>query len=485
MKKVFHLLCFTIIFVILFCFANVLFLPARTQEIAVDSYHWEHTGLQLLEDNTVDVIYLGSSHMFSSISPEDIFMDYGITGYILSSSCQKVWQSYFYLMEAMETQKPKVVMLDTFMALDGGPQSEAFNREAIENMKFSKAKIESVKMAVSMNEEGEFELGYWFPLLRYHDRWSELEEKDFKYFTTENRSPCKGFLPRIGVVEAAFNYESYETGYASEMNALCREYLDKIKELCETNGCQLILVKIPTCLWNGDNASTVASYAEENNLVYLDYNADENLRKQVNIDWSVDSLDGGNHLNYDGAMKMTDVVGAYLDEHFEFQDKRGASDYELWQDDYKYYKQCVNNYQLAKSNYFTEWIKYLNDDYNVVFCNLGMQQDLLSAEDAQAIEDRDILKNAYGISVYDDLVLKLSREWDGDAEFTHKELGKSCNISFQLGDTSVHLTCSFNHESFEASQQGIVGIVFDKITGEQVDAGLFIKNEEGSLVRQQ
>ena len=118
-----------------------------------------------LDKDTVDVLIFGASHAFSSFSPEDLYEDYGITAYVQSSSCQRIWQSYYYLEEALKYQKPQYVILEPFWSFDATAQSEAYNREAIDPMRMSMTKIRAIHTAVSKNPEGEYGLSYIFPLL--------------------------------------------------------------------------------------------------------------------------------------------------------------------------------------------------------------------------------------------------------------------------------------------------------------------------------
>ena len=69
-----------------------------------------------LDKNTVDVLFLGSSHGVSSFSPPKLYDDYSIRSYNLSSELQSLLVSYYWLKEALRYQTPKVVVLDTYIA---------------------------------------------------------------------------------------------------------------------------------------------------------------------------------------------------------------------------------------------------------------------------------------------------------------------------------------------------------------------------------
>lgn len=491
MKKFLRGLCFVLVFFLLLVFLGDLLRSKRFTEIAVENYHDEHSGLYELEDQTVDVLYIGSSHVFSSLSPEDIFKAHGITGYVQASSCQRVWQSYYYLQETYETQQPKVVVLDTFMALSGDAQSEAFNREAIDKMKLSPAKIASIRTAVEYNPDEEKFMSYFFPLLRFHDRWEELKEEDYVWFVTEQDAPAKGFLARIGTVPAEFNGNDYTDTEIEPavMPENCREYLDKIKKMCEENGSQLVLTKFPTCLWNGASSAAIRQWSEENDVPFLDYCGDETLRNEVSIDWATESLDGGNHLNYAGAMKMTEVFGNYLAENYNFEDKREDPKYQLWHEDYAYYKRCVANYEMANTTDLIEYIKQLKTDDYVTFvsCNnldLSTNEEVKKQLKTLGIPKK-FVKNAAnrnnlivvqnGSSIYKEIS-------EQDLVWKDTVSGTDWKISSKTQDGKQSFSCIADRTEYAKGTDAIQFVVFDTVSQKVIDSSYAMFDENGTLV---
>ena len=102
-KKLFWFLVFLAIGVLLFCgFWKVFhFKYAKRLEL----YYG-------LPKNTVDVLVTGSSHAHVHINPAILFEENGISAYILSSSNQPIWNSYYYIVEALKTQSPKLVIVE-------------------------------------------------------------------------------------------------------------------------------------------------------------------------------------------------------------------------------------------------------------------------------------------------------------------------------------------------------------------------------------
>lgn len=60
--------------------------------------------------------------------------------------------------------------------------------------------------------------------------------------------------------------------------------------------------------WNLSKSNAVQKLADRYGLMYYDYN----LTYPAGFDWSLHSKDGGNHLNYAGALKVTSDFGGKL-----------------------------------------------------------------------------------------------------------------------------------------------------------------------------
>lgn len=93
--------------------------------------------------NTLDVLAFGSSHAYASINPIEIWDKTGIQSYVLATSNQPIWITYYYMKEALKFQKPKVMILDVHMIVDYDKEygTEAMNYTALNEMKFSKTKL--------------------------------------------------------------------------------------------------------------------------------------------------------------------------------------------------------------------------------------------------------------------------------------------------------------------------------------------------------
>lgn len=273
------------------------------------------------EEKDHDVIFVGDCELYENISPQVLWDEYGINSYIRGSAQQLIWQSYYLMEETLEYETPDVMVFNVLSMKYNTPQKETYNRMTLDGMKWSSSKINSIK--ASMTEEENF-LDYVFPILRYHSRWNQLTEDDFKYFFTKDKVTFNGYYMRVDVKAA----ENVPTGkplgdYTFGDNAY--SYLDKMRELCEEKGVELVLVKAPSLYpyWYEEWDEQMVEYAEKYNLKYYNF---LDVTEEIGLDFSQDTYDSGLHLNLSGAEKLSRYFGKILKEECGLEDRRNEKE---------------------------------------------------------------------------------------------------------------------------------------------------------------
>lgn len=130
-----------------------------------------------------------------------------------------------------------------------------------------------------------------FPLFRFHDRWNEIKEKDFTFWSNNGKTVYYGanystkVIPYLGfsMVQSESNIymeDEYEQRFYTEEQAQSderlkewaglpisqqnREYFDKIVTFCKDRGIQLILVKTPDKVsWNRNKYEKLTEFMKE------------------------------------------------------------------------------------------------------------------------------------------------------------------------------------------------------------------------------
>ena len=291
-----------------------------------------------------DVVFIGDCEVYENFSPITLWEKYGITSYIRGSAQQLIWQSYYLMEETFRYETPKVMVFNVLSMKYNTPEStgdqsqrEAYNRMTLDGMRWSASKWNAIMASMTAEErEKEAQFSYLFPLLRYHDRWSQLTSEDFKYWFTKDQVSDNGYLMQTGI-------KPYETPYVERplvdytLGETSWYYLDKMVELCEKNGTQLVLIKAPSFspVWWDQWDQQVEDYAQEHNLLYLNL---LDYQEEIGIDWSTDTYDAGLHLNVYGAEKASAWFGKILSEECDVPDRRSdAETCALWDEKCKTY----------------------------------------------------------------------------------------------------------------------------------------------------
>ena len=275
-----------------------------------------------------DVVFIGDCEVYENFSPITLWENHGITSYIRGSAQQLIWQSYYLMEETFRYETPKVMVFnvlsmkyDTPKSTGAQSQREAYNRMTLDGMRLSASKWNSIFASMTEEErKWEAQYSYLFPLLRYHDRWSQLTKDDFTYWFHRDQVSDQGYLMQTGVkplqdehVERPLvDYSFGETSWY---------YLDKMVALCKEKGTQLVLIKAPALspVWWDQWDSQIEEYAQKNGLLYINMLEHQ---EEIGIDWSKDTYDTGLHLNVYGAEKAADWFGNVLRQQCNVPDRR-------------------------------------------------------------------------------------------------------------------------------------------------------------------
>lgn len=263
-----------------------------------------------------DVIFFGDCDAYESYSPIKMYEEYGISAYIRGSGEQYICQSYYLLKDVLRTETPKVVVLSVHNLQFDVPRNEAYNRMTLDGMRWSQDKVDAINASMT---EGETFASYMFPILRYHDRWSELTKTDIEHVFSKDITSHNGYYMRCDIKpQGNFPPSMALVNYDFGENAM--SYLDKIRVLCEENGIELLLVRAPIEYgWYEQWDQNVEEYAEQYGLTYLNFN---DYKDEIGLDMSVDTYDAGLHLNIYGAEKLSVYFGQYLVDHYDLTDYR-------------------------------------------------------------------------------------------------------------------------------------------------------------------
>lgn len=273
-------------------------------------------------ENSIDMVVVGDSLSYSSVSPMELWENHGIASYVCGQPGQKIQETYHMLKTVFQRQSPKVIVLETnvmFREKKGGKVTEV--KESLHTW---------LKSSV--------------PVFQGHDVWKVFVMG--KEYTQENYKGF-GFRCKVGAYSKG-NYMKRTKKYRKMPDAVIR-YMGRIEKLCRQNDAELVLVSTPSPVnYNGSRHNSLAAYAKKHKLAYLDMNL---KLLEVGIDWKTDTLDKGDHLNLSGARKVSRYLGEYLSEKTKLPDHRGEAAYASWQQMSERYKEKAEKHLKVMERY--------------------------------------------------------------------------------------------------------------------------------------
>lgn len=311
-KNIGKTILFFLIFALLTTYLSRLVIPKDNME-QFGMRNVAANGILAEKADSIDVLFLGDSLVYSSISPMKMYEDHGFTSYLCSTPAQPLYYTKNLLERTLKEQSPKVVVLE----------ADAIFRD--------------FDLAAPLVQE----IQERFPLFEYHDRWKNLQSQDWignVRYTYNNALKGSRLEKTIQPVKDIQNYMDSRRKN-EEISLINYWILDSIANLCKENNCELLIFSAPSYKnWNWKRHTAVQNYCDQNKVPYLDLNTDA---YSVSIDWTKDTRDQGDHLNYQGALKVTRFIQEYLKKNYDLPDHRNDKTYRLWDEALITYKKSM------------------------------------------------------------------------------------------------------------------------------------------------
>ncbi len=475
--------------VIKMIFASLIFIIIFGILTAVLEPKWNYYGNQTQtrvqafyrqEKGSHDVIYLGSSFSYCGISPLKIWEEQKISGYVFSNPAQKAWISAYYLEEALKYQTPEVVVYEAGAILDEEETDEGHNRKNIDYLRWSPTKLKAI-MTVCANT-GESKKEYLFPLLRFHSRWSDLDQADF-HLAWDSSYYLMGTALKLTTRPASkkniARYHAWQPGTMetprTEVGPKCKDAVLKMKKLCQEKGIKFQLVRMPSMQWSPEAGEIVQRFADENQIPFLDMNL---YREEIGVDWRADTHDKGMHLNILGCEKASSFLGKYLKENYEFETKMSDDNRKFWDTSAMKFNSLVESYTLPVIGDCEAYVGALdNEDFITAVTLCAAPGNDLTGEQRKAFSElglnvpaADAGKGTAYLALLDGR--KVVREKSGEGMVKSKPYTWGEDTFRIVSGDPVHseqTLVAVSEREYEVSKPGINIVVYDKTLGQVVD----------------
>ena len=312
-----------------------------------------------------------------------------MSSFILAGSVQPMWNTYYYLREALKTQTPELIVLEGFCTVFSSEYSDD-SRIIKSNygLHWSKDKVESLKISSPQERWREFFLEY----TQYHTRYKELSGADF---LKDQGDPIYKDWKGFGCNMVTTPLEQLDVTGVSDRTPLfekTEKYYRATLELALEKKIPIIVVVSPYAGINeGEQQmfNTASDIADEYDIPFINCNL---INEEIGIDYAVDVADV-EHLNYKGNQKYSRFIGQYLVDKYGISDHRGDEKYSSWQDDANYIRQIIYDQELQESSDLTAIIAKLKNENYWVFVTVSGSCDTSDDFFAGLFDSLGIAKN--------------------------------------------------------------------------------------------
>ena len=300
-----------IVFILCFVFVGQKFYFRQVDHNAV-----RVQGFYLEEDNSLDVVFMGSSEMYNCFCSAEFYAKEGITSYPYAYETNPVSMWKFELKEILKHQKPKVLVIESNGTCYGDDQlyKYAAIRNLVDNIPLSQNKTDLI------NEFGtDSALSYYMPIVKYHEKWKSGQNP---------RNLLVPWLQGYNKLRGAFSHTYSEPlpektfvpdGKTKDLSPNAAKYFDEFLELCDESGIEHILFfRSPHRNYDQEKRTHYLRYnktaeiVEERGYEYIDTDL---FKEEMGIDMNTDFFDE-DHLNASGQKKFTAWFGRYLVEKY-------------------------------------------------------------------------------------------------------------------------------------------------------------------------
>ena len=323
--------------------------------------------------DSLDVVYLGASEVYSDIAPGYSYHRDGITSYIFATQANSMLNYKSQLKNVLSRQKDALIVIELNGAVyedDEDVTKEANLRNYSDNVPLDLTKAEWIARNIKDNQ-----LEYVFPIMKYHGVWSDLGAEE-KYRKTIIDDKQRGYNYLKGIVNWPVLFKSPQKSLNSTL-AASRDKKQPITELSETalrdllEYCRsekltnVVFARFPHIVTERtferfERGNTVGDIVAEYGFDYLNYERDI---AQIGLDENKDFYNP-DHLNVYGQQKFTAFLTDHLKEHYSLSSHtltdRQTQEWEICAD---YYEAYV---KYNESLMGTPDVAELSEDYELI-----------------------------------------------------------------------------------------------------------------------
>ena len=282
--------------------------------------------------NSLDAVFIGSSNVHNFWQPLYAWEDHGIAVWPFSVDTLPAKAMKYMILEARKTQPDALYIVNINCFHSMTLETPVLHR-TLDYLPYSLNRLNMTDMLLDEAEiKGLDRLEFYFPIIRSHSRWSELQSWSFDGSGTRMKASVSyyRFFKNIEDVSDVYQPTEERSALPEEQRSIVEDLLD----FCEKEQIKVLFVSVPQPL--GTELAASDQTAREINAIadlvqsrgfpclHLLGKAEE-----LGIQTDTDYFDWG-HTNIHGSAKFTEYLSQALIDRYHFADKRGQSGWKSW-----------------------------------------------------------------------------------------------------------------------------------------------------------
>ena len=309
------------------------------RDYSIDS---RERGFKMEKKNTVDAVYIGASHVFSFFEPPLAYEDYGITVFDYAIPSMPLASIAYRVKEAYKTQPDALYIIN----LNGFKTSRVYNQNLHRSLDFMPWSFNKLQMMLKLFRKAGYSGGrvaeYFMPIIRFHSSWSTLRSQDY-YHPVNGLKGAYTYGPFLQTVTDVTGQFAF-TDSRGDLDSEQQEAIDEILAFLDKKHLKALFVMVPQTLDTAflEQANTLKDLVTDRGYDCLDLR-DRMEEMELN---QAEDFHNDRHLNVHGAIKFTDYLARYLQEHYGFTDKRGNGAPADWEKSIELYADVIGPHTL-------------------------------------------------------------------------------------------------------------------------------------------
>lgn len=331
------------LFKIIFCCFVLFFTVSyigKKYEIASSKNHVNQWNARRFQDfyntpkNTIDMIFVGSSHSYTTFDPEIFDSRLNINTYQMGMPNQTGDGTYYTVMEILNYQKPRFLVMELYW-------------DVLKN-DFDLKQVDYLFKVLDNEELKKNYINTWFPLnervkyylkpVRYQQEFLQYTNNELLKYIEKNQGLKKTIVQFEGEEyyrSKGFIYCDYVMSEEDrqkrlngmpfdakrwEFSSLQKKSVENIAKLCKENEIQLIFVTAPISNVNFSKTNDydilynkMSQFANSLDVKYLDFNI---INREENM-FSDENFRDGGHLNFSGTVISSEYFINWFLDNFE------------------------------------------------------------------------------------------------------------------------------------------------------------------------